>query len=150
MAKHFKTIKLQTLSYLNMLSAILGDFFSIRFKPHQVVPCLGTIDLNHNRVENQGWYLLVVNFFISTTTNLKIEVGGNLLWLTECSEAAWTMMRMQICRKNCDTRTYRIRTPFYYILFLMNKAQFFYMFWMLSWNMNFLKKILVVEFLTHV
>ena len=30
-------IKLQTLSYTNPLSSILEDFFSIRFKPHQVV-----------------------------------------------------------------------------------------------------------------
>ena len=31
------TLKLHTLRYSNPLSAILEDFFSIRFKPHQVV-----------------------------------------------------------------------------------------------------------------
>ena len=30
-------MNLQTISYPNPLSAILEDFFSIRFKPHQVV-----------------------------------------------------------------------------------------------------------------
>ena len=32
------TMKLHTLRYSNSPSAILEDFFSIRFKPHQVVP----------------------------------------------------------------------------------------------------------------
>ena len=32
-----KDFKLQTLSYLNLLFAILEDFFSIMFKSHQVV-----------------------------------------------------------------------------------------------------------------
>ena len=55
-------MKLHTLRYSNPLSAILEDFLSIRFKPHQVVPSQ-LIQYPAHRI------ILVVKIKLLTVTN---------------------------------------------------------------------------------
>ena len=78
-------MKLQTLSYPNPLSAILEDFFSIRFKAHQEVPLLlwlilllkktSIFDENENEMLTifEATVHLVIQILIKRTKNVTFK-----------------------------------------------------------------------------
>ena len=104
-------MKLHTLRYSNPLSAILEDFFSIRFKPHQVVLVLS--------IDNKNFPHFTNRFFVPELASSLFDNAVKTL----CAQA---LARTLHCSSNTNAKhcrvclfAYQSLVAHFFLLFLL-------------------------------
>ena len=96
--------------YLNLLSAILGDFFCDRFYPHQVV-CLYTAAIKINRPLRSKFGKNVLNESMALVANFGTNIEMSLHETKELPKGRYTSYlrsKANILLRNRVKNTYRV------------------------------------------